>query len=244
MPSMTEAMKFFTRLGDYPGLTLRASINSIICVGWKVFGEKTIHCINAWDYPPRWKKDVNDDYDVVKSAYNILKGADAVVTHNGKRFDWKFFQTRLLFHGFPPLPRIAHIDTCLESKRNLLMFNNKLDTLAQFLTKERKLENGGWDLWVKVSQRDKKAQKLMTEYCKQDVNVLEKVFKKLRPFVRNLPNYNLYNESDKPLCPSCGGTKLRKMGTLPTKTRILQRYLCWGCGSRCSMGLRSKRPET
>lgn len=223
-----EVMKVMPGLSAYPGLTLKASINSIICFGYQIFGEEKVRCLNAWDYSS-WTKDLNDDEKLLKDAREILSTADVVVTHNGKRFDWKFFQTRLLKYGMDPLPKINHIDTCALAKQHLFLFNNRLNTLGEFLVKEKKLENGGWDLWVRVMNRDEKAMKLMTEYCKQDVNLLKKVFKKLRPFVNNMPNYNIDREGEDLLCPNCGSTRMKKDGLRYTATQRVQRYSCRDC---------------
>ena len=107
LPDAREAIKVWTGLGNYPGLTLKASISSIICFGYKVYGkDKPVKCVAAWDFKTRWKKDINDDYMVVKAAYDVLRTADLIVTHNGKRFDQKHLNTRLIKHGFPPLPPI------------------------------------------------------------------------------------------------------------------------------------------
>lgn len=230
LPDMKAVMREFPGLSNYPGLTLKASINSIICFGYKVLGEKDAQCVNAWDFATRWKKNINDDYKVVEAAYNILKDADVVVTHNGKKFDWKFLQTRLLFHGFPPLPKIIHIDTCSESKKHLLTFNNRLNTLGQFLVKDKKLENGGWGLWVKVADKDKDAMRLMAKYCMQDVVLLEKVFKKLKPLLTQLPNKNLWTGKTHS-CPNCGSDNVQKRGRYVTKENAHQRYQCQDCGS-------------
>lgn len=183
MPDLQASMEVFPQLSNYPGLTLKATHNSIICFGYKVSGMKKSKCINAWDFP-RWRKNINDDYEVVKAAAKILRTADCIVTHNGKRFDWKFLQTRLLFHGLDPLPEILHIDTCSVAKSNLMSFNNRLNTLAKLLTKMQKQEHEGWGLWVKVMQKNSKAMKEMTVYCKQDVTVLEGIFKKLKPLIK------------------------------------------------------------
>ncbi len=239
-----EAMKVFTQLGNYPGLTLKASINSIICFGYRVFGEDKSHVINAWDFKG-WGKDVNDDKEIVKAAREILLGADAVVTHNGRRFDWKFLQTRILHHGLNFLPKIPHIDTCSLAKTNLYLFNNKLNTLAKFMTTEEKLENGGWDLWVKVAQRDKKSMKLMTEYCAQDVDVLYEIFKKLRPLCSNLPNHNLFIPTgEKEVCPNCGSTHLHRNGYRHTKTVSYRRIQCLDCGTWSRTDASDKFPRT
>ncbi len=243
LPNLPEAMKVWTQLGNYPGLTLKAQISSVICFGFKEFGtDDKPSCINAWDFK-RWRTNVNDDRDVIEAGYKILKDADAVVTHNGRRFDWKFFQTRLLIHGMPPLPRIPHIDTCAIAKANLYLFNNKLDTLGEQLVHEKKLENGGWPLWVKVSERDPDALKLMTDYCIQDVALLEKVFKVLRPFAANIPNYNLWTIGQKPVCPNCGGTRLKNQGYRTTRTRTYRRYRCLNCQTYCNTDGADRNPR-
>jgi DNA polymerase elongation subunit (family B) len=230
LPDFKEAMKVWPGLSAYPGLTLKASISSVICAGWKVFGQKRVECINAWDYP-EWLKDVNDDRKVVEAISKILVGADVVVTHNGRSFDWKFLQTRLTRHGFPPLPKLVHIDTKNECKKNLLLFNNRLQTASRFLTSEEKLENGGWELWVKVSERDPKAMRKMVKYCRQDVVALEAVFARLIPFVK-LPNANMFKEEM--VCPTCASTDLQRRGERITVQKRFQRYQCKGCGAWAS----------
>lgn len=243
LPDLEQVMSVFTSLSDYPGQTLKASINSVIVFGYKVFGEKKTHCINAWDFP-NWKKNINDDSKLVEALREILVSADAVVTHNGRRFDWKFIQTRMLKHNLKPLPNIPHIDTCSEAKKNLLMFNNRLNTIAKFMTTEEKLENGGWSLWQKVMQKDPKSMKLMSEYCMKDVDVLEAVFKKLRPFIKNIPNHNIFQPGKSRLCPSCGGTRLQKHGVRVTKISAYQRYHCMDCGSSCSTDIKDEMPRS
>lgn len=225
-----EVMKIFPGMSNYPGLTLKASINSIICFGYKYLGDKEASCINAWDFPG-WEYSTNDDGELVAAAYEILKDADAIVTHNGKRFDLKFFNSRAVYHGFAPLPKIPHIDTCTLSRSNLFLFNNRLNTVAKYLGVEEKMDNGGWELWIDVQKRDPGAMEIMTEYCKQDVEVLEQVFMKMRPFINNLPNHNIFGEGDKHVCPTCGSSHVHKHGFKRTKTQTYQRYLCQDCGS-------------
>lgn len=232
LPNLPEALKVWTALSNYPGQTLRASITSIICAGWKVLGDKKVECINAWDFPD-WKKDVNADGPLCKAIYDVLKDADCVITHNGKRFDWKFLQTRLLYHGLDILPKIHHVDTCSEAKKYLMVFNNRLNTVAKFLTDKEKMDHEGWDLWVKVHARDPKAMLTMTKYCKQDVLVLEEVFGRLRPFIKSLPNQNLFNPLKLNSCPGCGSTRLQSRGKQYAATKVYKRYQCIDCRSWC-----------
>lgn len=229
IPDMTEVMKIFPSLSDYPGLTLKATITSILCAGWKELGKKKVHCINAWDFPG-WKDSINNDKPVVEALYKILCTADVVITHNGKRFDWKFLETRLLKHGLPPLPKLIHIDTCAVSKGKLLSFNNRLNTLAKFLTEEKKMENGGWDLWVRCSNRDRKALATMARYCKQDVRTTEAIFMRLKPLIAQMPNMNIFSR-EKVRCPNCGSLAIQKRGRQVMKTAVLQRLQCMDCGT-------------
>ncbi len=244
IPNWNEALKVWPQLSNYPGLTLKATISTIICAGWKELGEKQTHCINAWDFS-RWDRNINDDFSVVKAISNVLADADAVVTHNGKRFDWRFLQTRIVFHKLPPLPKITHIDTCQEAKKNLYTFNNKLNTLAALIKSGKKLNHGeGWNLWVKVANKDEKAMRLMAEYCKQDVRVLEKVFNELKPFIGNIPNHNLFVNDEKRVCPNCGGKRLKSHGWRHTKTKSYRRLRCRECHTISRVDKRGRMPRT
>lgn len=233
VPIMREVWEFFPQLSDYPGQTLKASINSVLCVGYRILGEKVTKSINTWDFP-EWEHTVNDDRPTLKAISEILKDADAVVTHNGKRFDWKFLQTRMLIQKLPFLEKIAHVDTCSIAKGNLYLFNNRLNTLAQATCHQKKLENGGWKLWVKCGRdKDPKALELMAKYCRKDVSLLEPIFKRLRPLIKNIPNHNLFQvaQGEKHCCPNCGSTKLKSEGTRVKGLKLYRRLYCQSCGS-------------
>jgi len=196
-----------------------------------VLGEDKVSCLSAWDFPA-WSRNVNDDKALVKEFADVLREADGIITHNGIRFDWKFLQTRLMINGLKPLPKIPHIDTCSLARSNLYFLNNKLKTLASFLTDEQKKITGGWELWEKVWRRDKTSMRKMVDYCKQDVRALEELFLKLRPFATNLPNAALWSgTSARETCASCGSRELRSEGVRATKTRRYRRLACLDCGS-------------
>lgn len=235
-------------LSAYPSATIRASVSSIACAGWKVLGrDHSVECVNSWDFP-EWLEDVNDDRRVCEAICEIIWNADAVVTHNGKRFDWKFLQTRFLKHDLPPAPPIHHIDTCSEAKRALLMVNNRMQTLATFYTDEEKMDHEGWPLWVKVHGgiprvRDEDAEQRMTEYCKQDIITLEAVFNEIRPVVKSLPNYNLFSPFKEKSCPHCGSTRLESKRYAYTKTKRKPQYICLDCRGVCHTSTSDELPR-
>lgn len=244
IPNLPKALEVWPGLSAYPGLTLKATISTIICAGYKIFGQSKTHCINAWDFK-NWNKDINDDYEVVKAISDVLQTADAVVTHNGKRFDWKFLQTRIMHHKLPPLPKIKHMDTKQLAKQHLFAFNNRLNTVGELLAEEKKLSHEGWELWVKVCRKDQTAMNKMEKYCKQDVNLLEKVYKRLIPLIGNIPNYNRFSlAGHKDQCPMCGSTRLMKWGYYYTKTMVYQRLRCKDCHGTSRVDASGKNPRS
>lgn len=237
LPDLKEIMKIYAGISAYPGLSLKASITSIICVGYKWLGENKTYCINAWDFT-EWQKDVNNDKKVIESFHKVFQEADVIITHNGKSFDMKHLKTRGMKHGVLFNDDLIHIDTKNEAKKHLYMFNNRLGTIGEFLVNDKKMENGGWQLWVDVMNRDPKSQKLMTEYCKQDVILLEKVYLKLRPYIKSIPNYAMFQSLELKICPKCGSTRIKKKGLSYTKNNVKQRYVCYNCGGQSHSNLK------
>lgn len=241
LPNLREALRVWPQLCNFPGRTLKATITSVICFGYSV-GKETPKVISAWDFP-EWVSDVNNDRRVCEAAYEILKDADGVITHNGRRFDWKYLQTRLLLNKLPTLPKIPHEDTKSLSSSNLYFFSNSLDYITQLLGLSRKLDHEGWELWEKVWERNPEAMDLMSKYCAQDVVALQDTYAKLRPFSTATPNHNLFSPLRVNLCPICGSTRLIRWGYNATKTNRFPRYRCTDCGKTCSTNSKNEMPR-
>ena len=249
IPNLPEALEEWCSLGNFPGRTMKATVTTIACCGYKIFGESQTHCINAWDYP-FWDIDVNDDKFVCEEIYSVLHDADAIVTHNGRRFDFKHLQTRLMYNGLPTLDRkMIHVDTLKIAKANFLSYSNALGYLGKWLVNDKKMSHEGWPLWVKTHGRVKSALVKMEKYCIQDVDLLEKVFIKLLPFIDILPNRNQFRTEKQimeniEVCPTCGKDALYKNGLRRSKTMIYQRYMCGACGSTCRTDAKDQKPRT
>ncbi len=247
LPIMRQALLVWPQLSNFPGRTLKASLNSIVCFGWKVLGEPEAHVISAWDFP-EWQQDVNNDVPLLNAALAVLGNADAVITQNGKAFDEKVLQTRLLLNGLDTLPSMNHVDTKLLAKK-FAFFSNSLKYLAEQLTEERKQENEGWNLWVRTYDRDPAACAEMAEYCKHDVTTLEAIYNRLRCAQKGsnvLPNHNIYHVGGegKNLCPHCGSTRLSSNGERTTKTMVYRRYVCLDCRGSCRTDIRDRMPRS
>lgn len=191
----------------------------IICASWKWLGEKQVHSI-AVD-----AGSVNDKA-ICKMLHKMFTEADAVVTHNGEKFDNKYLKTRMLFHGLPPLAPITSIDTYKTAKAKFNFNSNRLDYIGGFLGVGRKIHTTP-GLWLRVMNGEAKAIREMVAYNKQDVLLLEKVFVKLRPYMDNYINRQLFGGVG---CPRCGSHKVQSRGTHKAISRVYSRYHCQACG--------------
>jgi DNA-directed RNA polymerase subunit RPC12/RpoP len=128
----------------------------------------------------------------------------------------------------PPAP-FRQVDL-LKIARNRFRFpSNRLDYVANALGFGNK-KNTTHELWIKCMNNDPKAWEEMEEYNKHDVCLLEKVYDKFKPWIRNHPNHNLYSEGSM-VCPNCGHSHVQKRGYTYTAVSKYQRYKCFGCGN-------------
>lgn len=245
IPDLQQALKYWTMLNASwdSSMTLKAEVTSICSFGFEIFGDNRAQVKNAWDWP-EWDKNVNADKKLCKFAYDLLVDADAVVYHNGDGFDLKYLNTRLAIHKLPQLPNIPTIDTKKLLKRHFFLLRNSLGHGSEIVTDAEKMDHGeGWQLWIDTVNRKKKAMKLMSEYCKQDIVATRELFKVLRPKIRNIPNYNHHSKGLN-VCPNCGSTRLKSHGWRNTKTMTYKRYRCIDCAAFSRTNQSDKMPRS
>lgn len=149
-----------------------------------------------------------DDSRIVKDLWKLLDEADIVVAHNATGFDVPNMNTRLLVNKLPPTSPYQIIDTKQVAKRQFGFTHNSLNALARIFGFEPKMETD-FELWKKCVNGDEKSLKYMEEYNKGDVELLERVYLVLRPWIKGHPNLGLYVESEEPVCPNCGSHELK-----------------------------------
>lgn len=180
-----------------------------------------------------FKKEPQNDYEVVKILHELFSKAEVVVAHNGNSFDQKKAQARMVLHGFDPPSPYQQVDTKLVARRNFNFTSNKLDDLGEYFGFGKKLKTDA-DLWRKCMAGDLKAWKYMATYCDRDVELLEKVYLKMRPWDKQHPN--MANIVDRPdACPKClVEGQMWSQGIRYTKSGKHQRFQCKACGGYCS----------
>jgi hypothetical protein len=163
---------------------------------------------------------------LVKKLHKLMGQADIVIAHNGNQFDNKKAHAKFIEYGLPPPAPYAQVDTCQVARRYFQFTSNKLDDLGALLKVGRKLKTGGFDLWLGCMAGDKKSWLKMESYNKKDVELLERVYLKLRPWIKNHPDV-----ADRPDgCPKCGGVRLKSHGIRRMATRSYRRFYCKDCG--------------
>jgi predicted PolB exonuclease-like 3'-5' exonuclease len=166
---------------------------------------------------------------MLANVHVLLDQADAVVHYNGSRFDIPILNKEFLLNGMPPPSPAKHIDLLQVARRQFRFVSNKLDYVSQALGLGAKTAHEGHTLWLKCMNDDRKAWKIMEEYNKNDVILLEKVYDKFKGWIKQHPNHNAYSADI--CCPNCASRKLQARGTQRSRTAIYQRYQCKDCGS-------------
>jgi hypothetical protein len=189
----------------------------LLCVGAKWLGDKKCELFSEWEH---------GHVGMLENIHAMLSHADAVVTYNGDRFDLPKLNGEFVLHGLPPAPPLTSID-CLKAVKKFGYFMNRLAFIGPFLGVGAKLEHEGFGLWKKVMAGDVNAQKRMAKYCQQDVNMLEKLYLKIRPHIRNHPHMGKFRAEE---CPSCGSKHSQSRGTRRTRSFKIQRLACNSCG--------------
>lgn len=191
--------------------------DTIQAIGWKATTDRAISPL--WGF---------DDRQVVEGLHRQISKADVLCGHNGDAFDIKKFNARCIKLGLKPIPPLPTIDTLKVARKHFKFTSNKLDFIGQFLDVGAKAETSK-GLWNRVIRGDKKALKEMIKYNKQDVVLLKKIYQKLRPYMQNHPNHNLFK--DKEVCPNCGEAALQSNGYRVTRTVRYKRMFCQACGA-------------
>ncbi len=200
----------------------------MLSFAYKWLGESKVTAHALRDYKG-YSKSKTDDKALVKDLWVLFDEAEIIVAHNGSSFDVKKANAKFIEHGLGVPSPYKVIDTKTVAKKHFKFNSNKLDDLGNILGLGRKIDTGGFDLWLGCLQGDEKSWDKMIKYNKQDVVLLEKVYLKLRQWITNHPR-----TSDDPIqstCPNCGGHKLQKRGVTRNKVSIQQRWFCNTCGS-------------
>ncbi|AJT60732.2 putative exonuclease [Citrobacter phage CVT22] len=173
--------------------------------------------------------DVND-YNIVKSLWELLDKADIVIAHNAIKFDLAYANTRFAFHGLGMPSPYKVIDTLQVAKKQFKFAANSLKELIAFFGFEEDKMANQMETWIGCMNGDADAWNYMVEYNKRDITTLENVYLKLRPYDKQHPNVALYADGDDVACPCCGDKRITVLEkNAYTMQSAFESYRCKGC---------------
>ena len=202
----------------------------MLSFAWKWKGEKKTKCLALPDFPAHYTKDPENDKPLMEALWDLLHDADIVIAHNGDAFDLKKATARFLFHKIAPPSPFKTIDTLKMARKFFKMDSNRLDDLGAYLGVGRKIAHTGKHLWFGCMHGKKSSWATMKRYNKHDVELLERVFERMKPWATNLPDFSIYGNHRGTVCPTCQSNNVVKEGVYHSKKLKYQQWSCRVCG--------------
>src|SRR6476469_1383368 len=199
----------------------------MICFGAQWFGQNEVEFYSDWEH---------GHDEVVRQAHRLLSEADAVVTYNGNRFDLPKLTGEFLMAGLKPIRPPTSIDLYKTIQYKMGFISNRLVFVSDLLKIGHKVQHEGFMLWRKVMEGNVASQRKMERYCKMDVRLTGRLYRKIRGFITDHPHLG---RVDAEACGACGSTNTKKDGVRRTREFIIQLHKCNSCGQYWS-GKRTK----
>lgn len=149
-----------------------------------------------------------------------------MVHFNGTKFDIPILNREFLKHGFAPPSPYKQIDLMRVVKRAFRFESNKLAYITQALGLQGKMKHEGFQLWVGCMNGNRKAWRTMGQYNRKDVEILEPLYERLRPWISQHPTLAGLGLA----CPKCGSTNAQSRGVQVACSRTYTRWHCQDCG--------------
>ncbi len=203
-------------------------------VKWQGERKTRVHALP--DFVGAYARNREDDTALVHQLHRVFDEADVIIGHNIDKFDIRKTNARFVALGLPPPSPYQTVDTLKIARRILdTGCGNALDDLGGYLGVGRKLAHTGKHLWFACMNGDRKAWATMCKYNIRDVELLEKVYLKLRPWSKNHPNLAHYTRAHlHDACPVCQHEHSTGKGWRYTATGRRQRRVCGKCGHQFS----------
>ncbi len=153
---------------------------------------------------------VRDDKHLLLQIHKLLDEADIIVAQNGRRFDVKKINARMVMAGLKPYSPIRIVDTLEAAKKYFAFTSNKLEWASDYLTTQKKLDHRefpGFELWKECLADNPKA------------------------WIANHPNMGVYSEVVEHTCTKCASPNVQSRGKMRLQQGLYNRYCCQDCGS-------------
>lgn len=192
----------------------------LLSIAWKWKGDSSVKSLSRGSVSEK---------ALVQKLWELLNEADAVVAHNGADFDVKKSRAKFIEFGLKPPAPFKVIDTKRIAKSQFKFNSNSLNDLGKLLKVGKKVDTGGFQLWLDCLAGKPKAFKDMEHYNRQDVVLLEKVYDKLKAWQPNPPALSIA-DPNRPNCSVCGSNHVQRRGISVSLKKKRERLQCQKCG--------------
>jgi hypothetical protein len=192
-------------------------------------------------------KEVNNNKDkrIIKAIYKLVDEAEVLIAHNGVKFDFRYLNTRFIENGLPKPTSYQFVDT-LRACKKFKFESNRLDYIARNIIGIEGKKETPKNLWFDAingahfkangtKEKQETALKIMEEYNREDVRVLEDVYLWLRGYIPNHPNFLLISDLNKEACPKCLSDNIHFVSEYMTMVNLYPEYRCKDCGNTFRM---------
>ena len=201
---------------------------TIVSISWRWMGDKTAQ---GMALTPQEAID-GDDSRLCAVLYSLIEQSDVLLGHNIDNFDLPMIKSRLLINKFQPPKKIKTIDT-LKIARQMRFPSNRLGSLGVILGEGDKASHSGINTWIGCMAGNQDSLDEMLAYNLEDVDLLYRVYMRLRAFDTRPLNSALFIQDETPRCPVCGSEDVHEtLNSVFTPTCEYQEVECGSCGSR------------
>lgn len=172
----------------------------------------------------------NTRKQMLRGIHKLLSEADVVVHFNGTKFDIPTLNKEFLLADLRPPAPFQQVDLLKVVRSRFKFPSNRLDYVASQLKVGKKTKLEGHELWIKCMNGDPDAWAEMEKYNINDVVIMEKVYDKLKPWIKGHANHSLYSGAGVS-CPNCGSGRYHRRGYAYTSSAKYVRCQCTECGN-------------
>jgi DNA polymerase elongation subunit (family B) len=192
----------------------------ILCWAAKWLGQPEIHF-------ERTLHQKRSSKGMLRRIHGLMERADLIVGYNSNRFDIPTLNKEFLINGLNKPAPSKQVDLFPIARKHFRFPSHKMDYLARQLGIGGKTKHEGFGLWVKCMENDKDAFKVMEEYNRNDVAILEALYIRLLPWLPN-QGHAVRNEGQL-VCPNCGAAKYQQRGFQYSQVGKYVRFQCLSC---------------
>lgn len=192
----------------------------IICASYKWIGDDEVQFVSEFH---------DGREEMILKLWELVDEAQVLLGYNNSGFDNKWLNSEFISYGMQPPSPYQTIDLYQTIKQNTQFPSKKLAYVAPSLIEDTKVSHTGFDLWIGCLNGDPESWEIMREYAIKDTELLEPLYLKLRPWIKNHPNTGLYSGDDF-CCPACGSADIQYRGYTFSGASKFRRIRCKDCG--------------